>query len=260
MSAAAIRRAPKRVEKGSIPSADYGEPNDRAPGARALPRARMIRATLDWRDDPADVYKLKLRRGEKLTADARGTVRGTVCFAAATQRALLARRRDLRHAQRGARPDAARGRFLAANLFARRCRDVGTSRRRRSARPAPRDPLAPRTCSRTRDVDHPDRVMPVACGTAMLGRSSARCANLAPLEDRTGGRDVAISGGSRRGGEMTALAVFAAGGGVANAAPIPGGHITARVRRHDERNNVHVDRGLRGSDDITDGSGRHHHC
>jgi subtilisin family serine protease len=79
-----------RVEKSSIPSADYGEPNDRRLGARAVPRARVIRATLDWRDDPVDVYRLKLRRGERLTAYSRGTVRGTVCLAAATQRPLLA--------------------------------------------------------------------------------------------------------------------------------------------------------------------------
>ena len=62
---------------------------------------------------------------------------------------------------------------------------------------------------------------------------------------------------------MIAVAVpgaFTAGGGVANAAPIPGGDITHRLYGHDERINVHVDRGLRGSDDITDGSGRHHHC
>ena len=62
---------------------------------------------------------------------------------------------------------------------------------------------------------------------------------------------------------VTALAVpgsFTTGGGVANAAPIPGGVHYHGVHRHDERNNVHVDRGLRGSDDITDGSGRHHHC
>jgi hypothetical protein len=48
---------------------------------RALPRARMIRATIDGPDDAADVYRLRLRRGEKLTADSRHTVRGTVCLA-----------------------------------------------------------------------------------------------------------------------------------------------------------------------------------
>ena len=83
-------RVEERVEKGSIPSADYGEPNDRATDAKGLPRTRVIRATLDGPDDPADVYRLKLRRGEKLTADSRGTVRGMVCLTAATQRALLA--------------------------------------------------------------------------------------------------------------------------------------------------------------------------
>ena len=60
-----IEAALERVRKGSIPEADYAEPNDRAATAARIP-SPGVRATLDWHDDPVDVYRLTLRRGDTL--------------------------------------------------------------------------------------------------------------------------------------------------------------------------------------------------
>ena len=60
-----VGAALKRVRQGSIPQADYDEPNDRAAGAPRIPHSG-VRATLDWHDDPVDVYRLTLRRGDTL--------------------------------------------------------------------------------------------------------------------------------------------------------------------------------------------------
>jgi hypothetical protein len=73
-----IAAALERVKKGSVPQADYGEPNDRSEDAGRIPAARAIRATLDWHDDPADVYRLVLRSGDRLTVSSDGSARGTV--------------------------------------------------------------------------------------------------------------------------------------------------------------------------------------
>ncbi len=57
------RGGPRARAPRSIPQADYAEPNDRASAAARI-RPPGIRATLDWRDDPVDVYRLTLRRGD----------------------------------------------------------------------------------------------------------------------------------------------------------------------------------------------------
>src|SRR5207253_7041291 len=69
-----IDAALDRVRRGLIPHADEGEPNDRAAEATPLRQAGVIRATLDWSDDPTDVYGLKLPAGVVLTAASHGTV------------------------------------------------------------------------------------------------------------------------------------------------------------------------------------------
>jgi hypothetical protein len=71
-----------RVEAGSIPPADFAEPNDTAAEASSLLVPGAIEATLDWRDDPVDVYRLKLRRGEAVVVRTRGAVRATATIAA----------------------------------------------------------------------------------------------------------------------------------------------------------------------------------
>jgi len=73
-----VGAALKRVEKGVVPDADYREPNDRAGDAARLPSTGVVRATLDWHDDPEDVYRLKLRRGHTLVVRSSGTTRGNV--------------------------------------------------------------------------------------------------------------------------------------------------------------------------------------
>jgi subtilisin family serine protease len=78
-----IHAALKRVEEGSVPTADYGEPNDSPASATPVSRGTVIRATLDWRDDASDTYRLALRRGDVLIARTDGTALGTVSLAAA---------------------------------------------------------------------------------------------------------------------------------------------------------------------------------
>ena len=73
-----IDAALERVRRGLIPHADEGEPNDRAAEAMPLRHPGVIRATLDWSDDPADVYRLKLRAGAALKASSHGTFDGTI--------------------------------------------------------------------------------------------------------------------------------------------------------------------------------------
>jgi subtilisin family serine protease len=53
-----IAAALERVKLGSIPPADYGEPNDRSADATRIAPAATIRGTLNWQDDPEDVYRL----------------------------------------------------------------------------------------------------------------------------------------------------------------------------------------------------------
>lgn len=78
-----VDAALRRVEEGALPPPDYGEPNDGPANATALSRAAVIQATLDWRDDPADIYRLALRCGDVLSAHADGTARGTLSLVGA---------------------------------------------------------------------------------------------------------------------------------------------------------------------------------
>ena len=63
-----IGTALERVRERLIPQADFAEPNDRAPAAARLP-STGVRATLDWHDDPVDVYRLTLQRGDTLVVN-----------------------------------------------------------------------------------------------------------------------------------------------------------------------------------------------
>jgi hypothetical protein len=73
-----IAAALERVEQGSIPPADYGEPNDKIADESRIAPAATIGGTLDWQDDPADVYRLVLRSGDKVSMNADGAARGAV--------------------------------------------------------------------------------------------------------------------------------------------------------------------------------------
>jgi subtilisin family serine protease len=57
-----------------LPDPDRYEANDRLSAAASLwgRRGQRIRATIDYWDDRADVYKIKIRRGQKLVARLRG--------------------------------------------------------------------------------------------------------------------------------------------------------------------------------------------
>ena len=61
--------------EGPIPPADVREPNDGAAtaAARVYGRSGRVDATLDYWDDPLDVYSLYLRAGERLTVRLDGT-------------------------------------------------------------------------------------------------------------------------------------------------------------------------------------------
>jgi hypothetical protein len=51
-----------------VPDADRFEPNDDAGGEAAIVYQRMsATATLDWWDDPNDVYRIHLVRGQRLS-------------------------------------------------------------------------------------------------------------------------------------------------------------------------------------------------
>ncbi len=72
-----------RALTGPLPPSDRYEPNDDA-GARAFPLAgskRKIFATLDYWDDPIDVYRVALRRGQTLTALVEGPPSGAITMA-----------------------------------------------------------------------------------------------------------------------------------------------------------------------------------
>jgi hypothetical protein len=61
-----------------LPEADSYEANDEAGTAASIwgRKGQRISATIDYWDDPVDVYRVKLRRGQRLTARLRGP-RGT---------------------------------------------------------------------------------------------------------------------------------------------------------------------------------------
>jgi Subtilase family len=58
----------------TLPAADRHEANDEATTAAQIwgRRGQRFRATIDYWDDPVDVYKIKLRRGQRLVALLRG--------------------------------------------------------------------------------------------------------------------------------------------------------------------------------------------
>ena len=68
-----VARAVARLNAGQIPPPDRYEPNDDVSEAYTLwGRQRTIEATLDYWDDPVDVYRIKLLRGQQFLAAVRG--------------------------------------------------------------------------------------------------------------------------------------------------------------------------------------------
>ncbi|HZT54331.1 MAG TPA: S8 family serine peptidase [Gaiellaceae bacterium] len=64
-----VARAVARLESGRLPPPDRFEPNDDVSEAYTLwGRRRAFVATLDYWDDPVDVYRVKLLRGQRLSA------------------------------------------------------------------------------------------------------------------------------------------------------------------------------------------------
>ncbi len=64
-----VAKAVAVVNSGVLPPADRFEPNDSVSQARALGgRKPALTATLDYWDDPLDVYRVKLARGQRLHA------------------------------------------------------------------------------------------------------------------------------------------------------------------------------------------------
>ena len=82
------------LQEGPLPPTDSREPNDQA-GAGAdtvWGTAGKIRATLDFWDDPRDVYRVRLRAGQRFTASASGSANVTpllVLWKPGTQRVDL---------------------------------------------------------------------------------------------------------------------------------------------------------------------------
>lgn len=67
------------LQEGPIPSADVYEPNDQAGGEAATVWGPFgtIKATIDYWDDPVDVYRIKLLPGRRLQATVTGSPRVT---------------------------------------------------------------------------------------------------------------------------------------------------------------------------------------
>ncbi len=67
-----ISAAMQQAVHGPIPPADRLEPNDDAGGeAAALFGTKTLKATLDWWDDPVDVYRVYLKRGQRISVAVR---------------------------------------------------------------------------------------------------------------------------------------------------------------------------------------------
>ncbi len=69
-----VAAAVKALQQNALPARDRLEPNDDA-GRRAatlLRRKLTVRATIDFWDDPRDVYRVRLNRGQRLLASLRG--------------------------------------------------------------------------------------------------------------------------------------------------------------------------------------------
>jgi subtilisin family serine protease len=69
-----VAAAVDALRSGLVPVPDRLEPNDDAGSSAAtLPRGRhKLRATLDFWEDPVDVYRVRLRRGQRLVASVHG--------------------------------------------------------------------------------------------------------------------------------------------------------------------------------------------
>lgn len=78
-----IDAALARVENGAVPAADFGEPNDGLADATPVARAGVVRATIDWQDDPVDEYGVPVRSGDELGVRSGGAAPGTVSIAPA---------------------------------------------------------------------------------------------------------------------------------------------------------------------------------
>jgi hypothetical protein len=76
-----IGAALARVEAGRIPPPDYHEPNEGLAAPAPLPPSGAVRATLDWKDDPSDGYRLSLRRGSVLVVRAARGLAGSASLA-----------------------------------------------------------------------------------------------------------------------------------------------------------------------------------
>jgi subtilisin family serine protease len=73
-----IAAALARLDAGDLPPRDYREPNDEPATAAPLPPSGEVRATLDWQDDPVDVYRVRLARGTRVAVDASAGLHVTV--------------------------------------------------------------------------------------------------------------------------------------------------------------------------------------
>src|SRR5262249_61026249 len=63
-----IPAAARALRSGPIPPADVDEPNDDVLIGTALHgRVAHVTATIDYWDDPNDVYRVKLNRGQKIS-------------------------------------------------------------------------------------------------------------------------------------------------------------------------------------------------
>jgi subtilisin family serine protease len=73
-----IDAALARVRSGQIPPADFGEPNDPPARPASLPIGETVDATLDWSDDPQDVYTARVGAGDQLTLRTGGAIQATL--------------------------------------------------------------------------------------------------------------------------------------------------------------------------------------
>jgi thermitase len=68
-----VAKAVAAVTEGALPPSDHFEPNDSLLQAYRLRGSRpTVRATLDYWDDPVDIYRVKLARGQRLLVRVRG--------------------------------------------------------------------------------------------------------------------------------------------------------------------------------------------
>jgi subtilisin family serine protease len=89
-----VASAVSALEGGPLPPVDFREPNDQA-GAQAATiwgQAAAVSASLDFWDDPRDVYRVRLQQGQRFTATATGSANVTallVLWKPGTQRVDL---------------------------------------------------------------------------------------------------------------------------------------------------------------------------